>query len=288
MHYADYKTILSSKNGMNLYRGCLHGCIYCDSRSSCYHMEHGFEDIEVKRNAVEILDDQLRHKRKPCMISTGSMCDPYIPIEEELKITRSCLQIVEKHGFGLAILTKSTRILRDLDILVAINKNSKCVVQFTLTTYDEELCSKLEPDVSTTLERFHALESMRDAGIPTVVWLSPILPFINDTEENLNGIMDYCVKAGVRGMICFGFGMTLREGNREYYYSKLDELFPDLKERYIRSYGNSYACTSPNDPALMRIFSKECRKHGILHKPKEVFEYLQNFESNERQLSMFE
>ena len=181
MHYAEYKTILSPKNGMNLFRGCTHGCIYCDSRSVCYQMEHDFEDIEVKKNAVAILEKQLKHKRKPAMIGTGAMCDPYIHLEEELQITRQCLRLIEKYGFGLTILTKSARILRDIDILKAINAKTKCVVQITLTTYDENLCRIIEPNVSTTAERFAVLEAMRDAGIPTVVWLCQILPFINDT-----------------------------------------------------------------------------------------------------------
>jgi DNA repair photolyase len=212
MHYADYKTILSPQNGMNLYRGCTHGCIYCDSRSVCYQMQHDFEDIEVKRNAPQILEDQLRRKRKPSMITTGSMCDPYIPLEEELRVTRNCLEVIERYGFRLSILTKSARILRDLDLLKSINDKAKCVVNITLTTYDETLCRILEPHVSTTAERFEVLKTVRDSGIPTVVWLCPVLPFINDTEENLRGILDDCVQARVRGILCFGMGVTLREG----------------------------------------------------------------------------
>lgn len=287
MHFEDFKTILSPKNGMNLYRGCTHGCIYCDSRSVCYQIKHDFEDIAVKRDAPKILEDQLRRKRKKCMISTGAMCDPYIPLENELQITRECNELIYKHGFGLAILTKSATIMRDLDLLKAINTKTKCVVQMTLTTFDEDLCRKLEPNVSTTLERFHVLEIMRDAGIPTVVWLCPILPFINDSEENLLGIMDYCVKAKVRGILNFGFGMTLREGNREYFYEQLDLLFPGMKERYIRTFGNNYSCNVPNNGKLMRIFKEICTKHGIIWRPKDVFAYLSDFEEEEKQLSMF-
>lgn len=288
MHYAEYKTILSPKNGMNLYRGCSHGCIYCDSRSVCYQMKHDFEDIEVKQDAVSILEEQLRKKRQPCMISTGAMCDPYIPLEEELRLTRQCLELIERYGFGITILTKSARILRDLDLLKAINSKSKCVVQMTLTTYDEALCRIIEPNVSTTAERFAALKVFRDEGIPTVVWLSPILPFINDTQENLRGIMDYCVQAKVRGIICFGFGVTLREGDREYFYAKLDEHFPGLKQRYISTFGNAYSCGSPNHTQLYQIFHQECRKHGILYKPENVFEYLQTFERKEQQITLFD
>ncbi len=288
MHYAEYKTILSPKNGMNLYRGCSHGCIYCDARSICYQMKHDFEDIEVKQNAVSILEAQLLRKRQPCMISTGAMCDPYIPLEEELKLTRQSLELIEKYGFGVAIQTKSTRILRDLDLLKAIDAKTKCVVQMTLTTYDESLCRIIEPNVSTTAERFDALKTFRDAGIPTVVWLTPILPFINDTKENLRGILDDCIQAKVRGIICFGFGVTLREGDREYFYAKLDEHFPGMKQRYINAFGNSYECNSPNNAQLNEIFRVECRKHGILYKSNEIFEYLHTFEQKEQQITLFD
>ncbi len=287
MHYSDYKTILSPQNGINLYRGCTHGCIYCDSRSKCYQMKHDFEDIEVKRNAPSILKEQLRRKRKPCMIGTGAMCDPYIHLEEELQITRQCISIIERYGFGLSILTKSSRILRDLDLLKAINKKTKCVVQITLTTYDEDLCRKIEPNVSATLERVNVLNIMKHEGIPTVVWLGPILPFINDTEENLRGLLDYCVNANVRGILCFGFGVTMREGNREYFYEQLDRFFPGLKKEYIRTFGNAYVCNSPNHNHLMSIFRKACEKHGIIWKPDEVFSYLKQFEEKEQQLSLF-
>jgi DNA repair photolyase len=287
MHYADYKTILSPKNGMNLYRGCLHGCIYCDARSVCYQMKHDFEDIEVKRHAAKILEEQLKRKRHPCMIGTGAMCDPYIPLERELRLTRQCLEIIHRYGFGLAIQTKSASILRDLDILTAINRQTKCVVQMTLTTYDEELCRIVEPCVSTTAERFAALEAFRDAGIPTVVWLSPILPFINDTEENLRGILDYCIRGKVKGIICFGFGVTLREGDREYFYRNLDKYFPGMKQKYIRTFGNSYECNSPNNDRLWHIFDGVCRKYGILYHADQVFAYMREFEQKEQQMSLF-
>ena len=287
MHYVDYKKILSSQNGMNLYRGCTHGCIYCDSRSQCYQMNHDFEDIEVKRSAPSILEEQLRRKRKPCMIGTGAMCDPYIHLEEKLQHTRQCLSIIERYGFGLSILTKSSRMLRDLDLLKAINRKTKCVVQMTLTTYDEELCKKIEPNVSTTLERVHVLNIMKQEGIPTVVWLGPILPFINDTEENLRGLLDYCVKTNVRGILCFGFGVTMREGNREYFYEQLDKLFPGLKKEYMKTFGSAYVCTSPNHNHLMSIFVQVCEKHNILWKPDDVFSYLKQFEEKEQQLSLF-
>ena len=278
MHEVNVKGILSVKNGMNIYRGCLHGCIYCDSRSLCYQMNHKFEDIEVKANAVGLLENTLRRKRNKCMIGTGAMSDPYMPIEEKLGNMRKCLEEIERYGFGVTMITKSTKVLRDLDLLKKINEKSKCVVQMTLTTYDEDLCRIVEPNVETTYERFRALEILRDNGIPTVVWLCPILPFINDTEENIRGILDYCVRAKVKGIINFDMGVTLRDGNREYFYKKLDEHFPGLKEKYIRMYGNSYQLSSPNSRQLNMIYKSECIKNGIMCDVNECFEYLNKYE----------
>ncbi|MEX0975391.1 MAG: radical SAM protein [Bacillota bacterium] len=289
MHYREVKGILSPKNGMNLYRGCTHGCIYCDSRSKCYGMEHDFEDVEVKRNAPELLEAALRRKRARCMIGTGSMSDPYLPIEESEQLTRRCLEIIDRHGFGLSVQTKSDRILRDLDLLRSINRKTKCVVQMTLTTFDEDLCSLVEPNVCGTKRRFEVLKVMRDEGIPTVVWLSPILPFLNDTEENLRGVLSYCIEAGVRGVLCFGSDVTLREGDREYFYDRLDEHFPGMKERYMRTFGNSYECTSPNNPKLMELLRSECRAHDIMCSPGEIFAYLDEFQDRQsgKQFQLF-
>ena len=278
MHKVNVKGILSAKNGMNIYRGCLHGCIYCDSRSLCYQMNHKFEDIEVKANAVGLLENTLRRKRNKCMIGTGAMSDPYMPIEEKLGNMRKCLEVIERYGFGVTMITKSTKVLRDLDLLKKINEKSKCVVQMTLTTYNEDLCRIVEPNVETTYERFRALEILHDNGIPTVVWLCPILPFINDTEENIRGILDYCVRAKVKGIINFDMGVTLRDGNREYFYKKLDEHFPGLKEKYIRMYGNSYQLSSPNSRQLNMIYKSECIKNGIMCDVNECFEYLNKYE----------
>lgn len=278
MHYVKVMGILSPSNGMNLYRGCSHGCIYCDSRSKCYQMNHDFEDIEVKENALELLEAALRRKRKRCMIGTGAMTDPYLPLEKKLGYTRKALLLIEKYGFGVALQTKSDLVLRDLDILRQINEKTKAVVQMTLTTADEKLCRIIEPNVSTANERFEALKALRDAGIPTVVWLCPVLPFINDTEENIRTILGMCVEAGVRGVLCFGMGLTLREGNREYFYRQLDIHFPRLKERYIREYGNNYMVDSPRSTELMRLFHRICEENGILHSNDQIFEYLRKFE----------
>ncbi len=289
MHYVQAKGILSATNGMNMYRGCQHGCIYCDTRSKCYQLNHVFEDIEVKQNAPELLERALKGKRSRCMIGTGSMTDPYMPLEKELKLTRRLLEIIARYEFGLAILTKSDLILRDLDLLKSINEKSKCVVQMTLTTYDEELCKKVEPNVCTTKRRVEVLKTLRDNGIPTVVWLSPFLPFLNDNEENIRGLMDYCVEAGIHGIICFGIGMTLREGDREYYYQKLDEKFPGMKQKFHAKYGNAYEITSDHNHELMQIVRETCKKHGILYNPNQVFAYLHEYEAHGQaeQLTLF-
>lgn len=275
---------------MNLYRGCTHGCIYCDSRSKCYQMDHAFEDIEVKENALELLEKALQSKKKRCMIGTGAMTDPYIPLEEQLQMTRGALEIIERHNFGVAIQTKSARILRDMDILQRIHEKSKVVVQMTLTTHDDSLCRILEPHVSVTSERVAALKQFRDAGIPTVVWLCPILPFINDTRENIEGILQSCIEAGVKGVICFNMGLTLREGNREYFYTQLDRHFPGMKQRYIRSYGNAYEINSPQNEELLRLYHRICDKAGIMHDNREIFAYLHKFEEKETcpQISFFD
>lgn len=280
MHQVTAKGILSAQNGMNVYRGCSHGCIYCDSRSRCYQMEHPFDDIEVKINAPELLEEVLKRKRNKCMIGTGAMTDPYIPLEMDLRNTRRCIELIDKYEFGLAIQTKSARILRDLDLLKSIHSKAKCVVQMTMTTYDEKLCRILEPNVSTTKERLEVLKVFRDAGIPTIVWLSPILPFINDTKENLEGILQYCIEAKVYGILCFGFGLTLREGNREYFYDKLAEHFPGLKERYQSKYGNAYEVTSPRHRELMGIFKTTCERHGIETDRNQLFGYMRRFETS--------
>lgn len=287
MHFVNAKGILSANNGMNIYRGCTHGCIYCDARSDCYGFTHHFEDIEVKQNAPELLEKALRSKRRRCMIGTGSMCDPYMPCEKQLRLTRKCNEIIDKYGFGLAIQTKSAEVLRDIDLFRSINSQSKCVVQMTLTTYDEELCKILEPNVSTTKERFEALMTLKENGIPSVVWLSPILPFINDTEENLRGILDYCIKAEVKGIICFGMGVTLRDGDREYFYNALDKHFPGLKTKYQKKYGNAYEILSDNQAKLDKIFKAECEKHGIMSNINECFSYLREFPEKFEQMSLF-
>jgi DNA repair photolyase len=289
MHLKEVKGILSSGNGMNISRGCVHGCIYCDARSKCYDMRHDFEDVEIKINAPHLLEDALKRKRKKCMVGTGAMSDPYIPIPENLANIRSCLEIIEKYRCGLAIQTKSNLILRDLELLKTINEKTKCVVETTLTTYDETLCKILEPHVCTTKARFEVLKTMRDSGIKTIVWISPILPFINDTAENLRGLLGYCIEAKAYGIICFGIGVTLREGDREYFYQKLDEHFPGMKQKYQRKYGNSYEVMSDNNNALMKEFYTVCQQHNIVCNVEELFTYMRTYEEKNTvtQLDLF-
>ena len=287
MHYIQAKSILSAGNGINLYRGCQHGCIYCDARSSCYRMDHSFEDIAVKENALKLLEAALKSRRHPCMVGTGAMTDPYMPLESELKLTRSALTLIEKYGFGATVQTKSDLVLRDLDILQRIHSKTKAVVQMTLTTMDDDLSRLLEPNVCTTRRRLQVLEACRLAGIPTVVWLCPLVPFLNDTEENLLAVLDGCRDAGVKGIIHFGMGLTLREGNREYFYAQLDRHFPGLKDRYICTYGPAYEVLSPNAPRLERLFREKCGEYGILHSNQQLFHYLRTLDEKEEQLSLF-
>ena len=290
MHFVDAKGLLTGSGGhfgMNIYRGCSHGCIYCDSRSKCYQFTHSFEDIEVKQNAPELLESALRSKRKKCMIGTGAMSDPYMHCEESLHLTRKCLEIISKYECGVAVQTKSDRILRDIDLLDEINRKAKAVVQITLTTYDDDLCAILEPGVCNTKRRIEVLHQMHDRGIPTIVWLTPICPYINDTEENITAILEECAKASVKGVICFDMGLTLREGDREYYYAALDKHFPGLKEKYIARYGNAYEVPSPNSKALMNLFRNICKERGMLYRPEDCFNFMYELPDRYEQLSFF-
>ena len=252
-------------------------------------MNHEFEDIEVKANSIELLKKALRSRRKKAMIGTGAMCDPYIPLENHLGYLRQSLELIYKYGFGFTCITKSDLLLRDLDLLKKINEKSKVVIQMTLTTADEDLCRILEPNVCTTKRRVEVLNILNDENIPTIVWLCPILPYINDSEENITQILDMCIEANVKGILCFGMGLTLRDGNREFFYQKLDEHFPGLKETYIKKYGNSYSIPSPNNDELMDIFHEKTSANGILNNPEAIFEYLNDFpiRENTKQSTLF-
>lgn len=286
MHTIQAKSLLSPKNGMNVYRGCTHGCIYCDSRSTCYQMNHDFEDVAVKENAPELLNDILPRKRSKCMIGFGSMSDPYIPAEKTLELTRKCLAIIKRHHFGVSLITKSDLVLRDIDLFKEINTHSKAVISMTLTTADDTLCKKLEPHVAPTSKRVDALSALHDEGIKTIVWLGPILPYINDTDKNLLEILKLCRDANVSGILCYGFGLTLREGNREYYYQKLDELYPGLSKRYAQEFGNKYGVMSPRNKQLMNIFKNFCKNEDIETNHKKLYAMMSEIE-RDRQTTLF-
>lgn len=289
MHFKKYKKILSPSSGMNIYRGCSHGCIYCDSRSKCYNMDHDFEDILVKSDSYIMLDEELSSKRNKTMVGTGAMSDPYIPEEKELLHTRRCLEVIREHGYGLAIQTKSDLILRDLDVICQICEKTKAVVQITMTTFDENLCRIVEPNVCTTKRRYEVIKILSRHKIPVVVWFSPFLPYINDTHENLKGLLELCIEGGVRGIVYFGAGMTLRQGNREFFFKKLDEHFPGLKKKYIEEFGSRYSVMSKNNSELSRLFYDTCNKYSITANNEEIFRYIHKFEKKEEftQLSLF-
>ena len=286
MHYVKAKGIFTSDYGINLYRGCTHGCIYCDSRSDIYQLNHKFEDIEVKENAVELLKRELI-RRKPFMVVTGAMTDPYVPIEKRLKHVRKCLEVIYRYGYGFSCLTKSDLILRDLDLLKKINEKSKVVVQITLTTADDDLCRLIEPNVCPTSRRVEVLERLNENDIPAVVWLSPILPHINDSEENINSILDYCIDTNVKGVLNLDMGLSLRKGNREYFYKKLDENFSGLKDRYIDEFGDSNFIYSKNNRKLKGIIKDRCQRNGMLYKQEDIFDYVYEFPSNSVQSRLF-
>ncbi|MGD9604979.1 MAG: radical SAM protein [Bacilli bacterium] len=258
------KSILGPHNRVNLYRGCVHNCIYCDSRSDVYKVTN-FENIGVKDNAMEIFEKELSKKRKRSMIVTGSMCDPYLPIERDLKLTRKMLEIISKFRFGVSLLTKSDLILRDIDLIEKINQQFGALVCMTVTTYNDDLCLQIERNVIPTSLRFACLEQFVKRGIPTGIWMGPILPFINDNEDNITRIVNRCAEIGIKYIVVFEFGTTKRSGSEQYFYKCLDNFFPGLKQKYINTYGNQYNCISPNASKLWEIFKNLCAKHNIIY-----------------------
>jgi DNA repair photolyase len=279
------KSIISAGNGVNLYRGCTHGCIYCDSRSHCYHVD-SFDDPGFKANALEIMRLELSRRRKKAMITTGAMSDPYVHAEADLQLTRGMLGLLKEFGFGVGILTKSDLALRDIDLIAEVHSRYASAVCYTITTADEELCRKIEPGVCTTARRFECLHAFAARGVTTGVWMVPILPFINDQEENVRTIVRRCGEAGVKYLVVYDFGTTMRDGSRDYFYAQLDRLFPGMKQRYIRQFGSAYICPSPNSQRLRAVFEEECRKQGILYKPSEIRSLVQA-DKSPRQLKLF-
>ncbi len=288
------KTIISAYNAsspwfghnftMNIYKGCCHGCIYCDSRSECYHVEN-FDEVRIKENALAIIERELKSKRKSGVIGTGAMSDPYNPFEKELRLTRAALGMINTHRFGIAIATKSDLVIRDIDILREIQTHSPVLIKLTITAADDELCKKIEPNVNVSSRRFAAVKALTDNGIFAGILLMPVLPFIADTDDNIREIVQRGYDSGAK-FIYPGFGVTLRMNQSQWYYDKLDMLFPGMKEKYIRQFGNSYECPSPRANQLQQIFRRECESRGILYQMKDIISaYKDGYE--EKQLSLF-
>ena len=284
MRFRTAKTLIQAKtNNFNLYRGCTHGCIYCDSRSECYQIDGDFEDVIVKENACELAKIELSKKRKKIVIHTGSMSDPYVHLEKELKLMRCILEVVYEYGHGIGFITKSALALRDLDLFQAINKKSKVIACYTLTTVNDKVAKMIEPYVSLPSERLQALKAFRESNITTGVWMTPLLPGITATKENIKRIVEACASVGVTFIVAFGMGTTMRAGSRDYFYQKLDELYPGLKERYQSYYGNQYICDPPNHEELWEVFRSECMKYRILINQEEIWR-LYKLDNDERSL----
>lgn len=287
MREQEFKKIINN-NTINLYRGCTHGCIYCDSRSSCYQIDD-FENIIIKKDALTKLSDELKGKRTKTILRTGAMCDPYIDIEKDLNLTKGLLELVLKYDFGIRLLTKSTLVLRDLELFKKINEKTYSMLEMTLTTFDDNLCKIIEPNVAVTSERLKTLKTFADNNIDTCVWLCPILPYINDTSDNIISLVKACADARVKRIICFGFGLTLRDGNREYFYKSLDKHFPGLKEKYHNEFGFSYNCSSSKHNELWKIFANECKKYNINFKLNDNMSYGKNIKFKiKQQISFFD
>ncbi|SEW41456.1 SPL family radical SAM protein [[Clostridium] fimetarium] len=288
------KSIMQKKNNgdkwfgtdynMNLYKGCCHGCIYCDSRSDCYHIDN-FDSVRLKENCINILEQDLRSKRNTGVVGIGAMSDTYNPFEKQYEITRDSLKLLAQYGFGTSIDTKSSLVKRDIDILKKIAEHNSCIVKLTITTADDELCKIIEPNVCVSSKRFEAIRELASNGIFTGVLLMPILPYINNTEENIKTIINKAAEAGAKFVYAM-FGVTLRENQRDYYYQKLDEHFPGMKKKYIEKYGVSYTCTSDNAKELYEMYVSECKRLGLLYKMEDIIEAYKGANSYE-QISLF-
>ncbi len=294
MEFIPAKTILSGYSSdnswfgnnynMNIYKGCSHGCIYCDSRSKCYRIEN-FDQVRAKENALMLLRKELKSKRRTGVIGTGAMSDPYNPFEKKYCLTRGALELIDKYRFGVSIATKSDLITRDLEVLKAIKMHSAVLIKMTITTCDDELCKKIEPHVTLSSKRFAAIQEISSQGIFAGILLMPVLPFLEDNEENIRGIIRLAYESGAK-FIYPAFGVTLRENQKEWYYKNLDEKFPDLREKYIKQFGNAYECRSPKAKALWQLFQGECKRFGIVYKMEDIIKgYKQGFSDN--QLSLF-
>lgn len=285
--YVESNSWFGVNYNMNIYKGCPHGCIYCDSRSECYNIDN-FDKVRVKENAIDIITKDLKSKKKKGVVMTGSMSDPYNPFEKELCLTRKALEQINLYNFGVAIATKSSLITRDIDVLKKISEHSPVLIKITITTFDDTLCRKIEPNVSVSSERFKAIKELSDNGIYTGILLMPILPFINDNEENIINIIKKAYECGAKFIYSFGFGVTLRGNQREYYYKKLTEVFKNEKlvGKYIDTFGSRYEYRTQNVEKLYKVFKRECEKYGILYKMEDIIlDYKENY--NQTQMSLF-
>ncbi len=257
-------------SNMNIYRGCSHGCIYCDSRSACYRIED-FDRVRAKEDALRIIRDDLRRKTRTGVVGMGAMSDPYNPFEEKELLTRHALELIHAFGFGVSIATKSGLILRDMDILRDIASHSPVLLKITVTAAEDALSQKVEPHAPPSSIRFEAVRRLSEAGLFTGILLMPVLPFIEDTDENILGIVEKAHHAGAR-FIYPAFGMTLRDRQRDHYYGELIRAFPGerLVARYQTRYGSSYRCTSPRARHLWMIFAQHCRQRQILYDMKDI------------------
>lgn len=267
----NLKTWFYNDYNMNLYRGCSHGCIYCDSRSLCYGDDY-FDLNKPKKDAIILLENELFSKRKKGICGMGGMNDPYNPLEKKLELTRNALKLIHKYGYGVTIITKSTLVLRDIDILKEINKFKSVLVTFTITTADLDLQSIIEPYSCTSIERFEAIKKLNDEGIKSGICLMPILPFINDTDKNLDDLLDLSKKYNVKYIYPY-FGVTLRDRQREYFYKQLDIHFPGIKEKYIRTYKENYVCDSLRNKYLYDRLKKKCNESGIIYNMEKINNY---------------
>ena len=295
MEFLKAKTILSKEKygdswfgidyKMNLYRGCSHGCIYCDSRSSCYHIDN-FDVPKGKERALIILEEELFKLHNKGVVGIGSMSDTYNPFEKEYEQTRGALKLINKYGFGVSIDTKSDLILRDIDLLKEINKKNNVIIKFTITTPNDELSKIIEPRVCPSSKRFKAIKELSDNGIFTGILMNPVLPFITDNKDDIKELVRLAHLSGAKFIHTF-MGMTLRENQRDYYYKELDRFFPGLKEKYIKYYGDRYNCTVPNYKELYKVFTNECDKYGILYNMKDIIKaYKKEIKENE-QMTLF-
>lgn len=250
---------------VNLYRGCCHGCLYCDSRSDCYRNPN-FDRVTAKSDALRILRDELARKVRPAFIAMGAMSDPYNPFEEELLLTRHALELIDAYDCGVSVDTKSDLIVRDIDLYQSIQAHSPVICKLTVTTVDEDLAAKVEPRAPSPAQRLAAIRSLAQAGLFCGVLLMPVLPFLEDRPEQVLSVVDRSADAGAK-FIYSGFGVTMRQGQREYFLRELDRAFPGehLSRRYLARYGDRYRCPSPRARELWEVFAARCRERGLLY-----------------------